>query len=65
MYKSFHVQNFRGFKDLELNDLARINLIAGENNIGKTSLLEALFLFSGAHNLTLTVSIQNFRGLPT
>jgi AAA15 family ATPase/GTPase len=45
MYKSFHIQNFRCFEDLEINDLARINLIAGKNNVGKTSLLEAIHIF--------------------
>ncbi len=63
MYTSFHVKNFRGFEDLELNDLARINLIAGKNNVGKTALLEALFLFSGGYKLDLIVTIQGIRGL--
>jgi len=49
MYQSFHVKNFRCFDDLQLNDLARVNLIAGKNNTGKTSLLEALFLHAGAY----------------
>ena len=50
MYKSFRVQNFRGFKDLQLDDLARVNLIAGKNNTGKTALLEALLIYSGDYN---------------
>ncbi len=47
MYTSFSIQNFRGFEHLELKDLARVNLIAGKNNTGKTSILEALFIHSG------------------
>ncbi len=47
MYTSFRAQNFRLFKDLELTDLARINLIGGKNNVGKTSLLEALLAHAG------------------
>src|SRR5690349_1523288 len=47
MYSSFTIQNFRGFEHLEFNDLARINLIAGTNNVGKTSVLEALMLHTG------------------
>ena len=31
MYKSFRVKNFRCFKDLQINDLGRVNLIAGKN----------------------------------
>ena len=44
MFTSVRIQNFRQFKDLKLENLARINLITGKNNTGKTSLLEALYL---------------------
>ena len=47
MYKSFRVKNFRCFKDLQINDLGRVNLIAGKNNTGKTALMEAIYLHSG------------------
>ena len=51
MYKSFRVKNFRCFKDLQINDLGRVNLIAGKNNTGKTALLEAMYLLSGNRSL--------------
>ncbi len=51
MYKSFRVKNFRCFKDLQINDLGRVNLIAGKNNVGKTALLEAMYLLSGNRSL--------------
>lgn len=35
---------FRGFKHLEVPKLARVNLIGGVNNSGKTAILEAIFL---------------------
>jgi energy-coupling factor transporter ATP-binding protein EcfA2 len=38
------IQNFRGFKDLTIAPLKRVNLIIGQNNTGKTALLEALAL---------------------
>jgi len=44
MYKTFRVKNFRCFKDLQINDLGRVNLIAGPNNTGKTALMEAMYL---------------------
>ncbi len=47
MYKSFRVKNFRCFKDLQINDLGRVNLIAGRNNTGKTALMEAMYIHSG------------------
>jgi len=39
------IQNFRCFKELEVNGFKRVNLIGGKNNAGKTSLLEALLLY--------------------
>lgn len=46
--ETFHVKNYKGLKDLELTSLSKVNLIVGRNNVGKSSLLEALSLcFSG------------------
>jgi AAA15 family ATPase/GTPase len=38
----FRVENFKRFDSLEVNDIGQFNLIVGDNNVGKTSLLEAL-----------------------
>src|SRR5947207_2447466 len=43
---SLEVQNFRGFQDLRIEKLGRVNLIVGKNNIGKSSLLEAIQLYA-------------------
>lgn len=45
MIKEVLIQNFKCFKKLTIPEFGRINLITGRNNVGKTSLLEALFLF--------------------
>ena len=42
MLKRLQIRNFRRFNALEVDQLSGINLIAGKNNSGKTSLLEAL-----------------------
>ncbi len=63
MYQTFTVRGFRGFRDLEINDLARINLIGGKNNVGKTSLLEAFFLFANPHKGEIWTRLNAFRGL--
>jgi AAA15 family ATPase/GTPase len=44
MLKSLHITNFRGFHDLKIEPLKRVNLITGQNNTGKTGVLEALAL---------------------
>ena len=47
MYRSFSIKNFRCFDELTVEGMGRINLIAGKNNVGKTALLEALWVHSG------------------
>jgi len=47
MLKSLHIKNFRGFRDLKIDSLKRVNLITGQNNTGKTGVLEALVLLLG------------------
>jgi len=41
-FSSFRVRNFKRFADLSVANLGQINLIVGDNSVGKTSLLEAL-----------------------
>ncbi len=63
MYKSISIENFRCFDKLEVDGFQRINLIAGKNNMGKTTILEALFLLSGYTNPGLPFNINAFRGM--
>lgn len=44
MIHGIKIKNFRCFKDLEIEDCRRINVIVGDNGSGKTALLEAIFL---------------------
>ena len=45
MLEQLKIENFRCFEYFELNHLGRVNLMVGENNSGKTSILEALKVF--------------------
>ena len=63
MYRTVRVQRFRGFRDLEISGLTRINLIGGKNNVGKTSLLEALSLFMNPYDGERWTHLNAFRGL--
>jgi len=63
MYRSFRAKNFRCFTDLHVQDLARINLIAGMNNVGKTALLEALLTHGSVQNPKIALELDGFRGL--
>lgn len=48
MIRSAQIKNFRGFSNVSLSGFRRINIVVGDNSSGKTALLEALFLASGA-----------------
>lgn len=61
MFNSLQIDNLRGIKHAELKDFARINLLFGKNNCGKSTILEALFLVSGQSNPTLPLTINMLR----
>ncbi len=44
MVKGVHIENFRSFKELTVENLAPLNIVVGKNNTGKSSFLEAVFL---------------------
>ena len=48
---SLQVNGYRGFESYALKDLARVNLLVGKNNSGKTSVLEAINLLAENGNL--------------
>uniref|UniRef100_UPI004048E8D5 AAA family ATPase n=1 Tax=Roseivirga sp. TaxID=1964215 RepID=UPI004048E8D5 len=62
----FQVENFKRFRKLSLENLGQFNLIVGDNNVGKTSVLEAL-LYNQDHdrfssNLLSALSFKNLGG---
>lgn len=46
MLRDFSIRNFRGFKELRIPALGRVNLIVGKNSVGKSSLLEAVRIYA-------------------
>ena len=63
MYTSFNIVNFRCIRDLTIEKMTRINLIGGRNNVGKTALLEALWMHSGPNMPELGDRLSRFRGV--
>ena len=45
-FSEITVENYKQFSDVRLDNCKRINIFAGDNNVGKTSLLESIFLLS-------------------
>lgn len=44
MCNSFFAKNFRAFEKIEIPKLDKVNLFLGKNSVGKTALLEALYI---------------------
>jgi hypothetical protein len=63
MMTSFAIQNFKGFQELDLPQLSRITLIGGQNNVGKTSVMEAMFMFHDRLNPNLILRQFAWRGV--
>jgi AAA15 family ATPase/GTPase len=63
MFKKITIKNLRAISELEIDNLGQVNLFVGQNNCGKTTILEALFFLIGATNPRLPVNANTFRGL--
>ena len=62
-FSKLSISSFRGIQKLEMNDFGNLNLLLGDNNSGKTSVLEAIFLSTGISNAQLPLRIDAFRNL--
>ena len=63
MIDSITIERLRGIRKCTLNDFGRFNIFLGHNNCGKTTVLEALYLFLGNDNIIGNVNINNLRQL--
>jgi len=63
MFKNIKIKNLRAITELEIENLGQVNLFVGQNNCGKTTLLEALFFIIGRTNPQLLINANVFRGL--
>ena len=52
-FKSIEIKNFRGIDHLKVDDFSRVNVFLGQNNSGKSTVLEAIALALGMSNLVL------------
>jgi AAA15 family ATPase/GTPase len=51
-FNSINITNYKVFKDFSIDKLNKINIFAGFNNSGKTSLLEAVYLLTKQNDIT-------------
>ena len=63
LFQHLSIANFRGFESLKVNGLKRVNLFLGRNNVGKTALIESVFLLAAPANPELPSRVHGFRGI--
>ena len=59
--RNININNFRGLKALALADLCPITVFLGENSVGKSSVLESLFMATGPNNPFLSLQVTSLR----
>ena len=62
MLKSLEIKNYRNLKELRISSLARVNLITGKNNTGKSTILEAIAIYASKGDLNLIYQLLGERG---
>ena len=63
MLSNLTVENFRGIEKLDIEDMRRLVLLSGKNNVGKSSVLEAVFFMMDHLSPDSFNRMNNFRGL--
>jgi AAA15 family ATPase/GTPase len=62
MLRDLTIKNYRCFEDFQIDSLERVNLFVGNNNSGKTSLLEAIYLLVSKDKYGSLLEILAARG---
>ena len=60
-FTSLNIQKYKVFTDFKIDKLNRINIFAGFNNTGKTTLLEAVYLLTKQNNISAFFELIKFR----
>lgn len=64
LFDSLEIRQFRAFDFLKIEKLGHINLILGKNNVGKSTLLEALYLHANMGSPQAMRQILDMRNEP-
>ncbi|GAA7470473.1 hypothetical protein MMM100_04350 [Helicobacter pylori] len=57
MIKSIEIENYKNFKHLKMENFKLINFFTGQNDTGKTNLLEALYINTGLCDPAVQVNL--------
>ncbi len=56
--KNIEIKNFKCFEDFKAEGFGRVNLIGGKNNVGKTALIEAIYISNSKNNLKKIITTR-------
>mgnify|MGYP000355709622 CR=1 FL=1 len=59
--KSLYIKNYKNLRELSIDSLARVNLIVGCNNVGKSTLLEAVSIYLANGNVRMAENDFGFQ----
>lgn len=57
---SIEIENYKSIKKIKINSLSDFNVIIGENNIGKSSIFEALLLWKQCYDCSILAKGKGF-----
>lgn len=64
MIDSLQIKNFKCFEDIKIEHIKRFNLFTGKNNMGKSTLLEAIFVANDFKNPNIFANQLIWRSFP-
>jgi AAA15 family ATPase/GTPase len=60
-FDSIHINSYKIFNDFKIDNLNKINIFAGFNNSGKTSLIEAIYLLTKQNDISSFFELLKFK----
>jgi AAA15 family ATPase/GTPase len=61
-FTSAFIGRYRKLQDMEIKNISRVNIFAGGNNKGKTTILEAFYLIAHLNDLQAYLDLEKYRG---
>lgn len=60
-FNEIEISNFRGFDSIKIDRLSGLNVFVGANNVGKSTILEAVFMLVGMANPIMPMRVNYWR----
>ncbi|HYD22560.1 MAG TPA: AAA family ATPase [Flavipsychrobacter sp.] len=61
-FEELNIVNYRKLSDVNIKHLSKVNIFAGGNNMGKTSILEAFYLLTQLNDINVFLDLEKYRG---